>query len=205
MQIFRQAGFGLAALASLSLMGGAHAGGIDQSQTSQAVDMANFNQTDLAQSFQQTHNNITGASIFLFNTVETGSGDVTISLYDALPNASGNLLASGTALGVAPGGEATVNFAQTAVTPGQTYFLVFTDTNLNQGIAGDINNPYPHGEVFANSGYGAFPNFDYAFQTYYGDAPVPEASTTVSFGLLLTLGLGGIVLAARKRKAASAE
>ncbi len=31
-------------------------------------------------------------------------------------------------------------------------------------------------------------------------APVPEASTTVSFGLLLMLGLGGVVVAARKKK-----
>lgn len=30
--------------------------------------------------------------------------------------------------------------------------------------------------------------------------PVPEASTTVSFGLLLTLGLGGLVVATRRRK-----
>lgn len=34
-------------------------------------------------------------------------------------------------------------------------------------------------------------------------APVPEASTTVSFGLLLALGLGGLVIAARKKKASS--
>ncbi len=32
--------------------------------------------------------------------------------------------------------------------------------------------------------------------------PVPEASTTVSFGLLLALGLGGALVAARKKKAA---
>lgn len=31
--------------------------------------------------------------------------------------------------------------------------------------------------------------------------PVPEASTTVSLGLLLALGLGGVVIAARRRKA----
>lgn len=39
----------------------------------------------------------------------------------------------------------------------------------------------------------------------YGSAssnPVPEASTTASFGLLLALGLGGLVLRARKRKMA---
>ncbi len=34
-----------------------------------------------------------------------------------------------------------------------------------------------------------------------GPAAVPEASTTVSFGLLLMLGLGGAVVAARKKKA----
>ena len=33
-------------------------------------------------------------------------------------------------------------------------------------------------------------------------APVPEASTTVSLGLLLALGLGGVVVAARKRRKA---
>ena len=31
---------------------------------------------------------------------------------------------------------------------------------------------------------------------------VPEASTTVSFGLLLMLGLGGLVVAARRKRAA---
>ena len=35
-------------------------------------------------------------------------------------------------------------------------------------------------------------------------APVPEASSAVSLGLLLCLGLGGAALAARKRRAASA-
>jgi len=35
-------------------------------------------------------------------------------------------------------------------------------------------------------------------------AAVPEASTTISFGLLLALGLGGVVLARRKRTAAEA-
>ena len=37
-----------------------------------------------------------------------------------------------------------------------------------------------------------------------GQAPVPEASTTVSFGLLLALGMGGMVVAAKRKKAQSA-
>ncbi len=36
----------------------------------------------------------------------------------------------------------------------------------------------------------------------YFAAPVPEASTTISLGLLLALGLGGLVIAARRKKAA---
>ncbi len=35
--------------------------------------------------------------------------------------------------------------------------------------------------------------------------PVPEVSTTVSLGLLLCLGLGGLVVSARRRKTPSAE
>jgi hypothetical protein len=36
-------------------------------------------------------------------------------------------------------------------------------------------------------------------------SPVPEASTTISFGLLLCLGLGGLAIRARRRKAQSAK
>lgn len=38
--------------------------------------------------------------------------------------------------------------------------------------------------------------------TDLGAAPVPESSTTVSFGLLLALGLGGLARAAKRRRAA---
>ncbi len=34
-------------------------------------------------------------------------------------------------------------------------------------------------------------------------APVPESSTTVSFGLLLALGVGALVVAKRKKTASS--
>ena len=38
----------------------------------------------------------------------------------------------------------------------------------------------------------------------YAPTPVPEASTTVSLGLLLTLGIGGLVIAARRKWVSSA-
>ena len=38
--------------------------------------------------------------------------------------------------------------------------------------------------------------------TQFTFAPVPEASTTASFGLLLAFGLGGVMIAAKRKKAA---
>lgn len=59
---------------------------IDQDQPSGPVYMAGFSQGDLAQSFQQTNGNMSGAGILLQAGV--GSTDnVIITLYDALPNA----------------------------------------------------------------------------------------------------------------------
>ena len=46
------------------------------------------------------------------------------------------------------------------------------------------------------------PQYEYFHGFTVGVAsPVPEASTTVSLGLLLALGLGGLVIAARRKKA----
>ena len=74
----------------------------------------------------------------------------------------------------APGGFATVTWPAVAVTPGNTYFLVFTADAAGDGmcIAGDTNNPYPFGNVFANPGYQPFPTFDYTFEAF-GDTVVP--------------------------------
>jgi hypothetical protein len=57
------------------------------------------------------------------------------------------------------------------------------------GFLGDANNPATHdlSDLFKP---GSLP------------AAVPEASTTVSFGLLLALGMGGMIVAARKKKRA---
>lgn len=43
------------------------------------------------------------------------------------------------------------------------------------------------------------------FAVIVNPSPVPEASTTVSFGLLLALGLGGVVVVARRRKASASR
>jgi hypothetical protein len=138
---------------------------IDQNQPSAAVFMAAFAQTDLAQSFQtqQAEQPTAGAGIFLQPGV--GSTDnVTIQLWDALPNAGGTMLRQGSAQGT-QGQWVDVLWAPILLEPNQTYYLVFTGNNT-LGIAGDINNPYPHGHVFANPGFGPFPTFDYTFRTW---------------------------------------
>jgi hypothetical protein len=150
----------------------AYADVIDQNQPSGPTYMAGFSQTDLAQSFQQTNDNISGAGILLM--ADIGSTDnVTISLWDGLPNAGGTLLESASAMGTA-GEWVDVFWGYYPITPETTYFLVF-DGNTTLGVAGDVNNPYPHGHVYANAGFIPFPDFDYAFRTYYTTSVPTEA------------------------------
>jgi hypothetical protein len=163
---------------------------IDQQQTDASVYMAGFSQGDLAQSFQQSQSNVAGAGIFL----ESGVGwtdNVTIGLWDNLPNAGGSLLGSASAMGT-QGTWVDVFWSPATVTPGNTLFLVFSG-NTSLGIAGSIANPYPYGQVYANPGYGSFPNFDYAFRTYYENGPVVPLPGAVLLGLLGLGSAGGLL------------
>lgn len=78
--------------------------------------------------------------------------------------------------------------AGTAATTGtyEGYFTIQGSTNPN-GAANDLATQKFQTIVTSNA------------------SPVPEASTLVSLGLMLTLGMGGTVLAARKKKAAQAS
>ncbi len=189
MKYLRIGAVGAVAFAGL----GAYAQVIDQNQPSNPNYMAAFSQTDLAQSFQQANNNIDGAGIF--TQANVGGGDtITISLYDALPNAGGNLLTSGSVSNTTAGAWYDVFWSPVSVTPNTTYFLVFTSDTNTEGIAGDVNNPYSRGQVYANAGYGSFPNFDYTFRTYTA-APEPAS--------LAVLGIGALVAIRRRRKQTS--
>jgi hypothetical protein len=147
---------------------------IDQDQPSGPTYMAGFSQGDLAQSFQQTHDNIAGAGILL----QTGIGSsaiVNIALWDGLPNAGGVMITDASDTGTA-GNWVDVYWTAEMITPGDTYYLVFTG-NTSLGISGDTSNPYPYGNVYANSGFTPFAGFDYAFRTYYDTDVALERNT----------------------------
>ncbi len=138
---------------------------IDQNQPSATTYMAGFTQGGLAQSFQQTNSNVSGAGIFLQENIGT-TDNVTIQLWDGIPGGSSVMLAEATAAGTA-GQWIDVFWTPVAVIPGTTYFLVFTG-NTSLGISGDTSNPYPYGCVYAND-FSQFPTFDYTFRTYWED------------------------------------
>lgn len=176
-------GISLAAMTSQALAQEA----IDQDQPDGSTYMAGFAQGDLAQSFMQAGDNISGADILLQEGV--GSTDtVTISLWDNLPNAGGTMLTQGSTQGTA-GTWAEVDWAPYAITPETTYYLVFTG-NSTLGITGNVDNPYSRGQVYANSGFSSYPDFDYGFRTW---TMVPAPSS------LALMGLGGIAFARRRR------
>ncbi|MEH6756877.1 MAG: PEPxxWA-CTERM sorting domain-containing protein [Parasphingorhabdus sp.] len=183
--------------AALLITSQAHAAEfVDQNQPNNPDYMAGFSQTDLAQSFQQSSSNISGAGIFL----QSGIGsidDVTISLWDLLPNAFGaSQLATGSVLGT-QGSWADVFWTPVAIVAGQTYFLAFGG-NTSLGISGDTSNPYANGQTYANPGYGSFPTFDYTFRTFSSDSlgAVPEPSTWA----FMIFGFGAIGGAMRRRR-----
>lgn len=142
---------------------------IDVNQPSDVSFMATFSQPDLAQSFIPTVSNCSGGGIF----TRAGIGspeNVTLSLWDALPTAGGTQLATATVPGT-PGTWVDAFWPAVSVTPGTTYYLLFTSDLLTMGINGDTGNPYADGQVYANAGYGSFPTFDYTFRTYYDRGP----------------------------------
>lgn len=164
---------------------------IDQDQPVVNAAMAAFVQGDLAQSFKQNASNIAGAGIFLWPGAGTPDS-VSISLYDALPNASGNLLASASATGT-PGAWVDVFWSPVTIAPNSSYFLVFDSPGASLIIAGDDFNSYASGIVYANSGFVAFPDYDYTFRTYAdisaSRVPVPGSLALLGLGLATLVGV----------------
>ncbi len=75
---------------------------------------------------------------------------------------------------------------------------ISTGGNIRLLVAADSQTPSVSGS-FAGSGGGTAGNVPSLTLDVVKAAPVPEASTTASFALLLALGLGGLVVARRRR------
>ena len=148
-----------------------HPCAIDVNQPSNEVCVAFFEQPDHAQSFRPNLNHIVGAGVFL-RADQEGSGNVTIELWDELPNAGGVLITSGTQFGSA-GEWVDVHWPPVPVTVGDEYSLVLLGDNNGLCVAGDTTNPYPDGILYGNLGYQPFPEFDHTFRTCGFDATEP--------------------------------
>ena len=155
---------------------------IDQLQGDATQTVANTDRPGLAQSFQQTNDNIAGAGIY-FGPTNVAPSTVTISVWDDLPNQpDAAMLASGSGL-IVPGGFFDVFWTPVAITPGVTHYLVFEAPGSNYDLQGRLANVYPYGNAYANAGYVSYPNYDYAFRTYYEPVPEPVAWSLLAAGL----------------------
>ena len=138
--------------------------------------------------------NTTAFSALKFDTTNLATGGIGTQL--------GTLYTLGTATFSTTGNTATGQL--------DTYGLTFADATAKSLFLSDINSgstirlalgtsSATTAATFAGSTNNtlAGPTLTYTA----GNAPVPEASTTASFGLLLVLGLGGVAIARRRKSA----
>lgn len=174
---------------------------LDQQQNNAPTPMAGFSQTNLAQSFQTSASNVSGGGVYLVPGDGSGGGTVTFGLWTALPNAAGATeLASGTSAILSAGQFVDAFWAPVAVTPGATYYLTF-DSPSSYVVDGDVSNPYPRGNVYANSGYQAFPSYDYTFHTFTATGAPEPASWAL---MLVGVGVAGGVMRRCRRTLSTA-
>lgn len=138
--------------------------------------MANISQGGLAQSYIPTEPEAAGAGI-KFRDPSTGL-DVTLSLWDGLPNGGGTMLATATTQTDGTVWADVYWDPVVNVTVGTTYYIVIEGDPTLPCVAGSTNDPYPDGNTFANN-YNSFPTFDYTFRTYSCDGGGgPNCSST---------------------------
>lgn len=102
------------------------------------------------------------------------------------------------------------SFSKLALTPGNDYYVNFSfNGNGNQNFFYNNQNVIFTQDVYASIDGTANGNtvnsLMPAIRLNGGGAPVPEASSIVSLGLLLALGLGSLAVARRRRTSACAE
>lgn len=144
-----------------------------------------------AQSFIPAATQICGAGVLVSGN---SSGDLTIALWDALPNATGaNMLASSTVAATADN-YADASWAAVDVLPGNTYYLVLTGgDNIFLGFASA--DPYPNGQAYDSnsSPYSPFPDIDLAFRTLNCSTIPCTAEATADIEVLAGLMVDAVV------------
>lgn len=176
MNIFNKASFGLIALAALTQAGAAQANGVIDVAPTVTAPAAGSNAP-----YQYSYDVTPGMN---------SHPEVSLGFTFSDPNVSyvSNTGPLDTVAMTGPGSFRAVSSTAATLDPGNTETLVFTS----------LDGP-ASGALTVTGANFSFPDSSSPVLGP-GTAPVPEASTTVSFGLLLMLGLGGVVLAARKKK-----
>lgn len=169
------------------------------------VNAQGINNNGLVTGFYATNNNATDQHGFLFNTKT--------SAYTLLPDPSTAKTANGNLaltqfLGINDTGEA-VGYYQTKDTGSQFGFLFNTATKAYTFLDDPLAAPFNGTQITQITGIndaGSIAGFFIGangVQQGFIAAPVPEASSLVSLGLLLALGIGGAAWQARRRRALS--
>ncbi|HLW33019.1 MAG TPA: fibronectin type III domain-containing protein, partial [Aequorivita sp.] len=133
---------------------------IDQSAGTECITHAH---TGAAQSFTATMEASAGAGIRF--RAPSNSLNVTLSLWDNLPDQEGNMLATKTVQTV---GENWVEVFWDQIVPlelNAVYFLVIDGDNGLPCLSGSLEDVYPGGHLYATD-YEPYPDWDYTFRIY---------------------------------------
>ncbi len=168
-------------------------------QSDDSTLYAASNTAGMAQSFVATTDNLTGAGVYLHHwSASAGSADITLSLWDALPDDGGTSLASATASGQR-GNWVDVLWNPVATSVGQSYFLLIEGNNSLMTIASSgTSNPYPEGDAYAN-GYYIDTYRDFTFRTFYDDAFKDGGGFKMSAPATLPLLAAALLIGLRRR------
>jgi len=186
---------------------------IDVNQPEQNIYLADFaHPAGLGQTFQQVADNISGAGLFLMPGIGSGTGNITISVWDDNPDfANATMLGSGTAMGSA-GQWVDVFWAPAATIAHHRYYLSFESDNATLGYAGLLAGGdfgYYWGAATWGSNRTEWSFYDVTFRTYTsgGVAEQPSAAPEPLTWAMTIGGLGmvGVTLRRKARPAGSRQ
>jgi hypothetical protein len=204
---------GMLVLGSVFASGVASALMIDQKQEdiSEPLQSGVNNVSAKLQGFTPTATNVAGGG-FHFGLIAASPVDMTIALWDGLPGI-GTLIASST-VKLSAVGWLDAFWTPVSVTPNATYYLAISTGGIGTGalepaVSSDKNQALyvnggsyafnPTNNAFENSGE-PYSGFDFAFRTYFAEAPSPVPLPAAAW--LMLSGLAGLGVLGRRRKAA---